>query len=165
MFRLNNNPLVNPAYQEEFMGIQHSNTWEAFENSAYAKQVVASLKRQAEDKNPDPKSAPGSLEAGKWQSGNGDVPNEKGDIKFHNINEVKKDIENVAKKAPTGKVAEVLVKMVRIAEAWEAKNDAALAPHIAELDDIINQTIAEYSTPTITADMNKRIAALTGTKK
>lgn len=140
-----------------------SKAWASFENSDYAKRVVASLEKKAEDKNPDPKSAPSPLENSNWQQGTGNVPtNPSGasggqsgtPIKFHNLNETQSPAHEVAKKAPTGKVASVLVKMVKIAEAWENSGDEKLQPYAAELGEIIESAMQEYATPTVAAKLN-----------
>ena len=144
-----------------------SKAWEDFENSNYAKKVVANLKKEAEqadsEKRPNPNSTPGSLESSNWQSGTGDVPlNPDGasagssgtPIKFHNLNETQSPIHDVATKAPTGRLAKVLVRMTKIAEAWENSGDERLQPYVQELDDIINTAMEEHSTPEVRAKLD-----------
>ena len=121
-----------------------SKVWDAFEKSDYAKKVTASKTVEAKDS-----SAPGCLESVNWQKGNGNVPDV---TKTHDIKEVHDAMMKMVNKAPTGRTAATLVKLVRIAEAWEQKNDPTLAPFIAELDDIINTTLAEASTEVVTAE-------------
>lgn len=134
------------------MSYQHSKAWEAFENSDYAKKVLAAA-QQDSAKNPNPNSAPGNLESSSWQAGTGDVPiNPEGagggssgtPIKFHNLNETATPIQELATRAPTGRVAKVLTRLVKIAEAWENSQEEKLQPYVAELDDIINTTMEEY---------------------
>lgn len=111
-----------------------SEVWKSFESSEYAKKVVAS-----------PKSAPGDLASVSWQSGNGNVPD---CTKTHDLKEVQKAIEDVATKAPTGRVAGLskdLAKLVKLAEAWENSNKPELQPFVSELDSIIDSTISEYA--------------------
>lgn len=122
-----------------------SNVWDSFLSSDYAKTVTASktvVAKGDENKHPDPKSAPGPLENVGWQAGNGKVPDT---TKFHDLKEVAKEILDVAKKAPTGRVAATLAKLVRTAEAWEAQGKPELAPYVAELDSIIESTIAQHT--------------------
>lgn len=141
-----------------------SKAWEDFEKSDYAKKIVANLKKEAEqadsEKHPNPNSEPGSLESSSWQSGTGDVPlNPEGagagssgtPIKLHNLNETQSPIHDVATKAPTGRLAKVLVRMTKIAEAWENSGDERLQPYVQELDDIINTAMEENATPAIQA--------------
>lgn len=150
------------------MSLQRSKVWESFENSDYAKRVTASLKKEAgqsdSEKHPDPKSSPGSLESLNWQNGTGNVPlNPEGakgsqsgtPIKFHNLNETQAPIHDLAEKVPTGRVANLLVRMVKIAEAWENSGDERLQPYVSELDDIIKSAMKEYSTPAIQAALKK----------
>lgn len=151
------------------MSMQHSKAWESFENSDYARKVVAGLKKEAEqgdgEKHPNPNSEPGNLESSSWQSGTGDVPiNPEGagggqsgtPIKFHNLNETASPIHELAKKAPTGRIAKVLVRMTKIAEAWENSGDERLQPYVSELDDIINTAMEEHTTPAIEAALGKK---------
>jgi hypothetical protein len=130
------------------MSLQHSDAWQSFENSEYAKKIVASLDKKAAT------SEPGALDGSSWQKGTGDVPinpegaksgTSKTPIKFHNLNEVQKEIQDVAKAVPTGRVGSTLVRMVKIAEAWENSGDDRLKPYVAELDSIIEATIAEHT--------------------
>jgi len=103
------------------MSFQHSKAWDSFENSDYAKKVVAGLNKKAEqadsEKHPNPASAPHEL----------------------------------AKKAPTGRIAKVLVRMTKIAEAWENSGDERLQPYVQELDDIISSAMEEHATPAVQA--------------
>ncbi len=128
---------------DDFVGSEYAKTTMA---AAAPKTVVASAEKAVtagtENKNPDPKSAPGALESINWQAGNGHVPD---CTKFHDLKEVAKDILDVAKKAPTGRVAYTLVQLVRTAEAWESKGDPQLLPFVAELDAIIDTAIKEHT--------------------
>lgn len=141
------------------MSFQESKAWNDFEKSDYARKVVAGLDKKAEQadsaKNPDPKSPPSPLENSNWQQSTGEVPlNPEGaggsssgtPIKFHNLNETASPIEEVARKQPTGRLAKVLTRMVKIAEAWESSGDEKLQPYVAELDEIIDTAMAEYQT-------------------
>jgi len=114
-----------------------SSVWDSFEKSSFGKKVIASAA-----------SAPGNLADVSWQKGNGNIPDV---TKTHDIKEVQKAIQDVADKAPTGRVGSTLVKLVRIAEAWEAKGDPKLQPFIAELDEIINTAIAGEQAEVVTA--------------
>lgn len=152
------------------MSFQRSKAWESFENSEYAKKVVAGLDKKAEQadsqKHPNPNSAPGAHESSNWQSGHGDVPlNPEGaggsssgtGIKFHNLNETQTPAHEVAKKAPTGRLGKVLVRMTKIAEAWENSGDERLQPYVSELDDIINTAIEENATPEVRAALGMEV--------
>lgn len=148
------------------MSMQRSKAWESFENSDYARKVVAGLDKRAEqgdgEKHPNPGSAPSPLENSNWQQGTGDVPiNPQGagggqsgtPIKFHNLNETATPIHDLATKAPTGRMAKVLVRMTKIAEAWENSGDEKLQPFAQELDEIITSTIQENATPEVLASL------------
>lgn len=122
-----------------------SSIWDSFEQSDYAKATVASLDKKAKEEKVAPASAPGPLEGVGWQKGNGHVPDV---TKTHDIKETHTAVENLAKKAPTGKVAATLVRLVKIAEVWEnqvAAGNDKLVPFVAELDSIIDSTMAEYT--------------------
>lgn len=127
---------------------QHSEAWDSFEKSDYAKRTVSAMKREAST------SEPGPLANNSWQKGTGDVPinpegakgaTSKTPIKVHNINEVQDAIHDVANRAPTGRLAATLVRMVKIAEAWENSGDARLTPYVAELDGIIESAMQEHT--------------------
>lgn len=128
---------------------QRSEAWDSFEKSDFAKRTVSAMKKEG-----SAGSEPGPLASNSWQKGNGEVPinpdgakgsTSKTSIKFHNINEVQKEIHDVANSAPTGRLAATLVRMVKIAEAWEGSGDARLAPYVAELDGIIESAMTEHT--------------------
>jgi len=126
-----------------------SSIWDSFEKSDYAKGVVAALDKKAKEEKVAPPSAPGPLEGVGWQKGNGHIPDV---TKTHDIKETHTAVENLAKKAPTGKVAATLVRLVKIAEVWEnqvAAGNEKLVPFVAELDSIIDSTMAEYTTASV----------------
>lgn len=129
-----------------------SDTWSAFEQSDFAKKVTAGLKAIAKDEKVAPKMAPGPLENVGWQAGNGHVPDL---TKFHDIKEVHKAIEDVANKAPTGKVVAMLARLVRTAEAWETSGKPELQPFAVELDGIIDSVIAQHTTASADAATTK----------
>lgn len=128
---------------------QRSEAWDSFEKSDFAKRTVSAMNKKASTG-----SEPGPLASNSWQKGNGEVPinpegakgiTSKTPIKIHNINEVQKEIHDVANSAPTGRLAATLVRMVKIAEAWENSGDTRLAPYVAELDGIIESAMAEHT--------------------
>jgi hypothetical protein len=128
---------------------QDSEAWGAFEKSDYAKRTVLAMKKEGSTG-----SEPGPLASNSWQKGNGEVPinpegakgaTSKTPIKVHNINEVQKEMHDVANSTPTGRLAATLVRMVKIAEAWEGSGDIRLAPYVAELDGIIESAMVEHT--------------------